>query len=349
MKRVHAAWLGLCVVVAAAAATSCSSGGGGGPSTKTIGATGGSTGSTDGAKIDVPSGAVGGDTTFTVTPAPSAPAPSTATPVGTAYTLGPEGAQFQKPVTVTLAVDVTKLPSGRTIGDVAVYTAPAGSSSYTRLGTRVVDPTHVAAETLHFSTFVPGVPMTCSVTCARSADCQIGGSCGTSGCTCQTTCTADGRAPTCTTPDAGSGSGGGSGGGSGSGSGSPGSDAGAPTGGGPTCEPSTTYSFACVGSSCTCNGAPTATVSCDAGEAALFAAYQGCGFPGELAPPPPPPTDPVDAGTPTANGCAAGGPPCPSCSISCMAPQNPVCTNPVVMSDGMGHIVCVTPPSCFCQ
>jgi len=128
------------------------------PASKTVGASGGTVATTDGsAQVDVPAGALPSDTTITITANASAPAPAGATVLGTAFTFGPDGLKFLKPVTVTLAFDSSKLPEGTAASTIVVYTAPDGSSTYEPLPTSVKDGSHVAATTTHFSTDVPGV------------------------------------------------------------------------------------------------------------------------------------------------------------------------------------------------
>jgi hypothetical protein len=78
--------------------------------------------------------------------------------VGPQVVFGPEGLTFSRPVTLTFAVDPARLPTGRTASEVAIFLAPASSTSFTPLATRWVDATHVQAVTSHFSAGGPGVP-----------------------------------------------------------------------------------------------------------------------------------------------------------------------------------------------
>jgi hypothetical protein len=110
----------------------------------------------DGASIDIPAGALQSNTTITGTTT-DATAPADTVMVGTPYLFGPEGTQFAQPVTIVLAFDPSKLPAGRSASDVAIYTAPAGSSNYQALPTTLVDGSHVQATTTHFSIFVAAV------------------------------------------------------------------------------------------------------------------------------------------------------------------------------------------------
>lgn len=122
-----------------------------------IGAIGGTVTLADGTSIAIGPGAVSSPTNVTAVVDDSAPAPAGATAVGHTYRFGPEGQTFLQAVAITLAVDLDKLPSGKTIADVLVYTAPAGSSSYTVLATTVADAQHVRAATGHFSEFLPAL------------------------------------------------------------------------------------------------------------------------------------------------------------------------------------------------
>jgi hypothetical protein len=76
------------------------------------------------------------------------------------YEFGPEGQTFDFPAKVKLEVDVTRLPAGYSIADVVVQRAPVGSSAFELLPTRIIDATHVEADTLHFSVFVPTLDAT---------------------------------------------------------------------------------------------------------------------------------------------------------------------------------------------
>src|SRR5207253_6525698 len=125
---------------------------------KTVGKTGGDVSTPSGAGVAIPSGALPADVTITVDSTPNAAPPSGGRTVGTPYTFGPEGTQFTVPVTVTLDFDPSLLPPGKTAKDIYIYTAPAGSTAFTPLATSIVDTTHVAAQTSHFSVFVSFVP-----------------------------------------------------------------------------------------------------------------------------------------------------------------------------------------------
>ena len=141
-----------------------------------IGPSGGKVTVADGSGVQIPSGALTAEVDITVTANTSAAAPSGVTLVGPVYTLGPEGQQFAQPVTVTLAITPSKIPSGKSAANVVIYTAPVGSTTYTMLTTTVVDSTHVSAQTSHFSNVAPGVTGGGSA-CGGNSDCMTGTLC----------------------------------------------------------------------------------------------------------------------------------------------------------------------------
>jgi hypothetical protein len=117
-------------------------------------AKGGTVGISDGsAVVVVGPGALAAPTQITVTSDSATPPAGLGVPVSGCFRFGPEGLQFQSPVTITLAVDGTRLPAGSALDQVFIATAPAGSSSFSALGTSASDASHVAAETSHFSVF----------------------------------------------------------------------------------------------------------------------------------------------------------------------------------------------------
>jgi hypothetical protein len=140
-------WWHFLVLAACSSSTPPPSGGG------TVGSNGGAVAAGDAAAVDIPPGALGANTPITITPTTAA-APDATDEVGTVYLFGPEGTQFEVPVTVTLAFDPTLLPTGDTSSDIEIFTAPAGTTTYSALATTIIDNTHVAAPTTHFSIFV---------------------------------------------------------------------------------------------------------------------------------------------------------------------------------------------------
>jgi hypothetical protein len=122
-------------------------------------AKGGTVAMSDGsAVVVVAPGALSAPTQITVASDSATPPASLGVPVSGCFRFGPEGLQFQSPVTITLAVDGTRLPSGSTLDQVFIATAPAGSSSFSALVTSASDASHVAAETSHFSVFCAVAP-----------------------------------------------------------------------------------------------------------------------------------------------------------------------------------------------
>jgi hypothetical protein len=154
---------------------------------KTVGAEGGTVAAPE-ATLEVPPGALPADTPITVAPvAPPANAePKLGQPVGQMVRFGPEGQVFTTPVKITLTVDPSKL-GGRSLADVRILTAPAGTTDYTTLSTTVVDATRVSATTLHFSDFVAAIPPALAPTCTdgikngSETDVDCGGTCGACG------------------------------------------------------------------------------------------------------------------------------------------------------------------------
>ncbi len=123
-----------------------------------ITSTGGTVSTSDGTSVVIPADALSTSTAISVGSESNTVSVAGVTLVGTVYRFGPEGTQFAKPVTVTLAFDPSKLPSADTSANIVIMTAPVGSSSFTPLATTVVDASHVSATTAHFSDFVATVP-----------------------------------------------------------------------------------------------------------------------------------------------------------------------------------------------
>jgi hypothetical protein len=122
-----------------------------------VGPEGGTIALGDGTRLDIPPGALAGTQTITARPVEVIPPPDLDV-VGPVYLFGPEGLQFQKPIRITLAFDPSLVPAGSFSEDIVIFTAPANTTQYSDLGTRMLDDTHVRAETMHFSVFGPGVP-----------------------------------------------------------------------------------------------------------------------------------------------------------------------------------------------
>jgi hypothetical protein len=149
---------------------------------QTIGMSGGTVTASDGTKVELPAGALTSDVTIGIAAATNAPAVPNNKAVGLAYTFTPEGTSFAKPITVTLAFDPAKLPSGKTSANVVIYKAPAGSANYTALPTTVVDATHVSATTQSFSTFQGAASE------GGGGGCEPNCTAADGGCACTSTC-----------------------------------------------------------------------------------------------------------------------------------------------------------------
>jgi hypothetical protein len=213
-----------------------------------VGANGGTV-AADGTGVTIPAGALPGDANVTVRSEPEAATAGGTTSVGTPAIFGPEGTKFAVPVKISFKVDRSKLPSGKTLADVVVYTAPAGTTDFRALPTSVLDDTRVEATTTHFSVLYPGVPtssIACRVSCggaasAGAAPCPAGQTCPQPEPTYYHNCTA-------------------------------------------TCS-GHTYALDCTNGACTCktDGAQTGTTTTPIESTSAFAAYSsGCGYPGEL-------------------------------------------------------------------
>jgi hypothetical protein len=112
----------------------------------------------DGSSITVPPRALTHEVTITMEVDPSAPALDIGSPTGLTYLLGPEGQQFDLPVTVKLAIDPPdpgEISSDEAADEVVIYTAPRTSADYVPLTTTFADSLHVSATTTHFSHVVP--------------------------------------------------------------------------------------------------------------------------------------------------------------------------------------------------
>lgn len=118
-----------------------------------IGPEGGTLTHPSGAVLVVPPGALSAPVSLTValTQTPSAEVLH-ATPLGSAFVLGPEGQGFAKPVQLTLPIDAARVPTSG--GPPRIFTAARGSNDFVQLET-TSDSSSVTAATLHFSAFVP--------------------------------------------------------------------------------------------------------------------------------------------------------------------------------------------------
>lgn len=112
--------------------------------TGVVGDEGGVVTARDGAKVDLPPGAVDGSLQITISPTQEAP-PTGVAAVSPVYTFGPSGTIFSSPVTVTLP-----LPDG--VSDGSVYWERLDGSGFDAIG-GTVDPVArtISVETPHFS------------------------------------------------------------------------------------------------------------------------------------------------------------------------------------------------------
>jgi len=120
-----------------------------GETQRSIGPAGGTLSASDGSYIRIPPGALTTQTTITMTAVAPSLLPGAQVPGGAGYQFGPDGLIFQQPVTIALAFSPEALPAGTTVSDLAVFTATTGGALW--LNTIIVDATHIAAQTMHFS------------------------------------------------------------------------------------------------------------------------------------------------------------------------------------------------------
>ncbi|HUB05894.1 MAG TPA: hypothetical protein VMB50_02780 [Myxococcales bacterium] len=194
MKRLLFAACCLCLAACTACIAGCSpndvgNNNNGTSASQSVGSAGATVAAGSDASVSISAGILTAPITVTIQPAASStPAPANTTVVGGSYVFGPEGQQFNAPVTVTLAFSSVLMPAGASASSVVIMTAPLGSSTYTPLPTTVVDSSHVSAQTTHFSVFVPTVP-------TSSGSGTTGGTGGTGG-------TTGGPPPTCSPTNA---------------------------------------------------------------------------------------------------------------------------------------------------
>jgi hypothetical protein len=167
--------------------------GAGATTSQVVDTAGGTVTTADGVTLVVPAGALPAATTLTVAGDASA-VPSTgkitvpaggttaAVVVGTPFLFGPEGQTFASGVTITIPFDPSKLPSGATASSVFIATAPAGSSSFTKVSTNLVDATHVSTLASHFSVYVPLANQPGGASCVSNTSCSAGQVCVNGAC-----------------------------------------------------------------------------------------------------------------------------------------------------------------------
>jgi hypothetical protein len=117
-----------------------------------IGPAGGQITLADGSSITIPPGALSAQVAIGMAPLSQASQPGSGVVGGNAYSLTPDGLTFAVPVTLTIAFSPSALPAGTKASDLVLLTAPAEVTDYAyAMQTIVVDATHVAAQTSHFS------------------------------------------------------------------------------------------------------------------------------------------------------------------------------------------------------
>src|SRR6185312_11269100 len=73
---------------------------------------------------------------------------------GGALRFGPHGLKFKKPITITLPIDRSRLPSGMDAGDVFAFFFDEATAQWTQLPKFSVRSDRVVAETTHFTDFI---------------------------------------------------------------------------------------------------------------------------------------------------------------------------------------------------
>jgi hypothetical protein len=142
-----------------------------------IGVAGGTVTTHDGSSVDVPLGALSSPTTISMASVSQSGLPGGGVSGGAAYAIGPEGATFSTPLTITLSVDPAALPPMTQASDLAIFTTSVGTMDHAYwLATRAVDATHLSAQTTHFSWFWVADPRRfVSQVTPPSSTCGIGG------------------------------------------------------------------------------------------------------------------------------------------------------------------------------
>jgi hypothetical protein len=126
---------------------------------RVIGPAGGTVTASDGSSVDIPAGALASPTTITMEVVATSTLPGGGVSGGAAYAIEPEGQTFLAPVTVTLSFDRTALPAMTQGSDLAIFTTSVGTTDHGYwLATQLVDDSHIAAQSSHFSWFWIGNP-----------------------------------------------------------------------------------------------------------------------------------------------------------------------------------------------
>ena len=147
---------------------------------KSIGAEGGSI-SGGGATIDIPAGALPSNTTIVIktVDASSVTLPKSSPLAGTVYAFEPDDIEFLKPITISVAVDATKVPASGT-GALVLLRSATGQNTWAVRGSALVSASTVTATTTHFSNWAAGAAAAseCYKQSACGADASPGGPVG---------------------------------------------------------------------------------------------------------------------------------------------------------------------------
>lgn len=147
-----------------------------------VGAGGGEIKSADGAlELDIPAGALAGETTITAEARDDAPGQDPRVIAGTTYEFGPDGTQFSVPVTIQLRYDPASIPDGTSPRLLRLHTLVNGGWELVPGSTVDTEQHTVTGQTMHFSTYAllpsafvsvaSGEFHTCALTEAGSAWC----------------------------------------------------------------------------------------------------------------------------------------------------------------------------------
>ena len=131
--------------------------------------------------LQIPAGALAGETTITVEARDDAPGQDPRVIPGTTYEFGPDGTQFSVPVTITLRFDPATVPNGTSPRLLRLHTLVNGNWQLVSGSTVDVDQKTVTGQTTHFSTYAllpaaftsvaSGEFHACGLTAAGSAWC----------------------------------------------------------------------------------------------------------------------------------------------------------------------------------
>ena len=152
--------------------TACSSSSGGDAGnantngTGTIGASGGTVSLPSGPSVQIPAGALSGNTTITVAASTITSPTGAVTPV---FQFGPEGTTFVTPVTVSFTV-----PAGTTSANASVYWTKPGSTTQWDVLPATVTGTVATASVTHFSAGFVGAACATGTACAPTNACHTG-------------------------------------------------------------------------------------------------------------------------------------------------------------------------------